>query len=481
MRLLRGVVAAACAFGVLSVRVNADPAERRSTIADQQSINLTIYNGGTSALVHDRRRIMLDAGANDIAWREVSGQLDATSAILDDVASPGSTVVREQNFSFDLLRPKAVLDAYVGKRVVVVHDKPVDGRSRSESATLLADNDGVVLAYADRIETGLYDSRLVFPSIPANLRDRPTLALRLDAATAGVHDLDLRYLTRGLGWSADYVGTVSPDETRMNVSGLVTLTNTSGTTFPNARLQLVAGRVNEAVLPGTDFQPTETYDTYTTDAPAPPRFVQQNLFEYHLYTLDRPTTVANGQTKQVAFLAAKSVPIRKTLEVRGNDAVYRNSFIDLPATLPIGVFLSFTNKDGDLGVPLPGGVFRLYTTDANGLSQYLGGETIQHTPRDQDVRLSLGNAYDMTETKTQTAFATLGPCTFASSYDVAIENAENDAHDVQVIEPLPGTWAITAESLPHVKSSASTATWTVHVAPQTTTTLTYSARVAVCP
>ncbi len=457
---------------MLSRSSGADPAERLSTTADQQSINLTIYNGASS-LVHDRRRITLGKGVNDVAWRDVSGQLDATTAILDDVTSPGATTVREQNFNFDLLRPAALLDKFVGQRVTIVHDKPVAGRPSSESAVLLADNEGVVLKYADRIETGLYDSHIVFPSIPENLRDRPTLTLQLDAAKAGAQELDLSYLTSGLGWRADYVGTVSPDEKRMDVSGLVTLTNTTGTSYPNARLQLVAGNVN-AVAPQAAML------RQIGRIAAAPAFQQENFFEYHLYTLDRPTTVANAQTKQVALLAAKSVPVRKTLELRGSDVYYRNKNADLGAKLPIAVYIGFSNKGGDLGIPLPGGIFRLYKTDTRGLAQFLGSDLIPHTPRDQDVRLHLGDSFDVTANKKQTDFVGRGNCTFDSSYDVAVSNAKDDPQDVLVVEPFPGTWSITTENVPHVKTSSATATWTLHVPARKTTTLTYSAHVALC-
>ena len=189
----------------------ADPAERLSTSADQEQINLTIYNGGTS-LIHDRRRVKLDAGTSSVAWRDVSGEMDATSAILDDLTTPGATSVIEQNFDFDLLKPSTLLDKYVGRTVTVMHDKPRPGQAASEPAKLLSDNEGPVLKYRDRIESGLYDSHIVFPAIPENLRDRPTLVLDLASEKAGTRDLDLSYLTSGLGWQADYVGVVDSGE-----------------------------------------------------------------------------------------------------------------------------------------------------------------------------------------------------------------------------------------------------------------------------
>jgi hypothetical protein len=472
-RPLCAFVAIAAGLTFVPMPSGADPSERLSTSADAERINLTIYNGGIS-LVHDRRRIALENGTNSIAWRDVSGNMDASSAILDDLTTPGATTVVEQNFDFDLLRPTALLDKYVGHQVTVVHDKSRPGEPHSENATLLSDNDGVVLKYSDRVETGLYDSHIVFPSIPENLRDRPTLVLDLASTKAGTRDLDLSYLTGGLGWHADYVGVVSPDETHMNVGGLVTLTNTTGTTFPHAHLQLVAGNVNTSSIPAPI--PYSGLRSIASVRPAE----QENFFEYHLYTFDRPTTVANAQTKQVSLLSAKNVPIKKTLELRGSESYYSNANADLGAKLKVGVYITFTNKGGDLGIPLPGGTFRLYKNDSKGTSQFLGSDAIDHTPRDQDVRLHLGDSFDVTANKKQTSFKIVGLCTYDSSYAIAVSNAKDEAQDVFVVEPLPGDWSILSENIAHQKTSSSTATWHVAVPSRKTVTLEYTAHVSFC-
>jgi hypothetical protein len=315
----------------------------------------------------------------------------------------------------------------------------------------------------------------VFPAIPENLRDRPTLVLDLASKAAGTRDLDLSYLTGGLGWYANYVGVVSPDETHMRVGGLVTLTNTTGTTYSGARLQLVAGNVNVAP---PSFAAMRTMASVAEDTYAPPQ--QENFFEYHLYTFDRPTTVANAQTKQISLLSAKNVPVRKTLELRGSASYYSNQNADLGEKLKVGVYITFRNSGGDLGVPLPGGVFRLYKNDSKGTSQFLGSDRIDHTPRDQDVRLHLGDSFDVTANKKQTDFTGLGNCTYRSSYQVAVSNAKDDAQDVLVVEPIPGTWSILSENMPHEKSSSATSTWHLRVPSRKTVTLTYAVRVSLC-
>ena len=457
-----------------AVPLGADPVERVSTLAAQQLVNVTIYNG-SMALVHDRRRVALEAGENRIAWRDVSANMDATSAILSDLTTPGAASVVEQNFNFDLLKPSTVLDKYVGRQVTVVHPHAEHGEPARETATLLSDNEGVVLQYADRVETDLGDSYIVYPAIPSDLRDRPTLVLDVQSAGAGTQTLDLAYLTGGLAWHADYVGVVAPDEKHLDLQGLVTLSNTSGTTYRDAHMQLVAGNVNTGIEP-----PQGSESSAVSDEAERRQFQQENYFEYHLYTLGRTTTIGNNQTKQVSLLAAHRVPIHKTLELRGSESYYSSADDDLGTNLKVGVYITFTNKGGDLGIPLPGGNVRLYKNDAHGTSQFLGGDTIDHTPRNEDVRLHLGDSFDVTANKKQTDFHGSGRCSFDSSYTIVVKNAKTEPVDVLVVEPIPGDWSIVAENRHHQKTSSSTATWTVHVPADSNAKLTYTAHVRVC-
>jgi hypothetical protein len=451
----------------------AETAERTSTVADRELVNLTVYNGGT-ALVHDRRHVVLDVGLNHIAWRDVSAQIDATSALLEP-AGGNAVSLLEQNFDYDLLDPSALLNRYVGKEVTVVHDPQFAGeRETRETARVLSTNGGVVLQYADRIETSVR-GHIVFPASPKNFRDQPTLVLDLESERGGMQTLDLSYLTSGLTWRADYVGVLSPDESRLALTGLVTLANTSGIGYDDARLQLVAGNVN-IVQP--DGRPNQLDSAYST-ARAPAPVQQENYFEYHLYTMPRPTTIANNQTKQLSLLSARGVPVRKTLELRGSQSYYQSAEPDLGDRLPVGVYVTFENKGGQLGIPLPGGIVRLYQNDSRGLSQFLGSDQIQHTPKNEPVRLHVGDSFDVTARKRQTDYRQQG-CTSDSSYEIVVSNAKEIDQNVLVVESIPGDWQIVRESEGHTKSSSSTANWLVHVAPGARSTLTYTAHVKWC-
>jgi hypothetical protein len=333
----------------------------------------------------------------------------------------------------------------------------------------------VVLQYADRVETGV-DGRIVFPAIPSNLRERPTLVLDVTSTTAQPQTLDLSYLTGGLSWRADYVGMVSANEDRMDLSGLVTLSNDTGTSFNNARLQLVAGNVN-VVQPPT---PNQMMTIGKVSARTSDEFAQQNFFEYHLYSLSRPTSIADKQTKQIALLSAHRIAVRKTLELRGAESYYTQAQPDLGDRLPVGVYFGFENRGGELGMPLPAGIVRLYKHDANGTSLFLGSDQIDHTPKNESVRLRLGDSFDVTARKKQTDFRErvliAGRPYDQSSYQIVLRNAKGAAVDVLIVEPVPGEWQIVDENARHVKTSASTATWTVRIPAAGSTTLTYTVR-----
>ncbi len=472
MRIASALAFCAVLMTTSGLRVTADPSEHTSTLADQKRVNVTIYNGDLS-LIHDRRHVTLSKGENPLAWRDVSAHLDGTSVLVESITRPDAVTVLEQNFDFDLLRPSALLDKAVGQEVTIVRDHPFPGQAARERARLLSTNEGIILQYADRIETSLDNGYIVYTSLPPNLRDRPTLVLDLESKLDGPQDVELSYLTSGLGWHAEYVGQVSPNDDRVDLNGLVTLTNTSGASYRNAHVQLVAGNVHVPPPPSPAQLRTiaRVSDTYAAQ--------QENFFEYHLYTLPRPTTIEENQTKQVGFMSAHNVPIHETLELRGSAYYYRGSNADLGAKLPVSAYLSFENKGGELGVPLPGGLVRLYKTDSRGISQFLGADRIDHTPRNETVRLHVGESFDVTARKKQTNFHIVSsdPAIIESSYEITLGNAKDQAVDVLVVEPIPSDWEMLSESAPHTKSSSGTASWTVHVPPNEHVTLTYSVRV----
>ena len=452
--------------------------EKLTTLGDQNEVAVTIYNNDL-ALVKDQRKVHLDAGLNRLAWRDVAARMQPETALLRNLGEAKGFGLREQHFDFDLLTPEKLLEKYVGKQVAVIKTNPATGTESRENATVLAANGGTVLKFADRIETGV-PGRLAFAALPDNLRDKPTLVMSVVNPKTRVQKLELSYLTGGLSWRADYVAQLSAQDTRLDLNGWVTLTNQSGATFPNARLQLVAGDVNRVseTLPPTAMAMRMEKNVAAEAQP----LTQENLFEYHLYTLDRPTTLAEQQTKQVALLSATNIPVRKSLELRGAEYYYQGSYGELGQKLKAAVFVEFENKGAGLGVPLPKGVMRVYKKDSAGALQFIGEDRIDHTPKNERVRLKLGEAFDVTADKKQTDFQKIAGSgrhdnVFESAYQITLKNAKSQPVTVKVFEPMPGDWQVLAESLPHTKEAAGTAMWQVPVAAEGKTVLTYRVRV----
>jgi hypothetical protein len=449
--------------------------ERRSTLDDQQSVAITIYNQDL-ALVKDARKVTLDDGTNRVALRDVSARMRPETAQLRSVSHPGSFSLLEQNFDFDLLTPAKMLEKYVGRTVRVIRTAPNTGIETTETAQVLSAASGVVLKIGDRIETGV-PGRIVYDSVPPNLRDRPTLVTELQSRRAGAQDMELSYLTGGLSWKADYVAELSADDSTLDLNGWVTLTNQSGTTYSNAKLQLVAGDVNrvrdEMRLARKEMA------LAAPAAPAAEGMSQESLFEYHLYTLGRPTTLAENQTKQVALLNAASVPVTKQLLVSGNDYYYRSSVGDIGQKLKAGVYVEFSNRETSrLGVPLPKGVVRVYKRDSAGNAQFVGEDRIDHTPKNESVRLHLGDAFDVTADKKQTDFKRREPTNkasyvFESAYEIVLKNAKSENAVVTVREPIPADWTMVSETHQHAKAAAGTAEWRINVPAGGSTTLKY--------
>jgi len=481
------LVLAAAAF--LSSLPGLAAEERRSTSADQTALAVTIYNGDM-ALVKDARRLKLGAGENLLAWREVSARMQPETALLRSLDGRKLTLL-EQNFDFDLLTPKKLLEKSVGEAVRVIRNQPVTGVEYSEQAMVLAANEGVVLRFGDRVETSI-PGRIAFANVPADLRDRPTLSMLFKTdAPAGAyrdgteHGLELSYLTGGLTWKADYVAELSAKEDSIDLNGWVTLTNTSGTAYPNARLQLVAGEVNRAQ---PERRPVPMM--LKAMAEAAPQMQEESLFEYHLYTLDRLTTLGDNQTKQVALLSAQNVEVGKQYRLVGGDWYYQgqNASLggDLGKKLKPGVFLEFANKGekGDgLGIPLPKGVVRVYKKDSAGRAQFIGEDRIDHTAKGEMVKLKLGEAFDLTADKKQTDFQKLGGGfntrggMIETAYQMEIRSAKKEPVVVTVIENVPGDWQMVQESHPHKKETANTAVWQIPVPAEGKTVLTWRVRI----
>jgi hypothetical protein len=440
-----------------------------SSAADREAVAVTVYNDDL-ALVKERRRVDLPAGLTRLSLREVAAQMRPETALLRAVSGQPLSLV-EQNFDFDLLTPQKLLEKYVGREVTVIRPHPTNDSERRERATVLAAGEGTVLRFADRIETGV-PGRLAFDSVPPNLRDRPTLSILLEAA-GGKQAVELSYLTGGISWKADYVANLSTDGKSLDLNGWVTLTNRSGAGFDHTTLQLVAGTVNRVRA--------SEQRMYAMPAPSPVAksmaATQEALMDYHLYSFERPTSIGDNQTKQLALLSASAVPVRREYLLAGNDWYYRDRYAQIGQKLKPAVFIEFDNKGGQLGKPLPGGIVRVYAKDSKGAAQFVGEDRIVHTAKNEILKLKLGEAFDITAERKQTSYKKIADNVSESSWRIELRNAKDEAVTVKVLEPMPGDWEMQQESQKSTKESARVASWSVPVPASATAVLEYSVRV----
>ena len=451
--------------------------ETASTLADQQSVAVTIYNEDL-ALIKDTRRVTLTAGTNSLALREVSGRMRPETASLRSLTHPGALSLLEQNFDFDLLTPAKLLEKYVGRDVRIIRMNPKTGVETIETATVLAANNGVVLKIGDRIETGL-PGRIVYDGVPPNLRDRPTLVTELQSGRAGSQTVELSYLSGGLAWKADYVAELNAADSALDLNGWVTLTNTSGTAYPNARLQLVAGDVNR--VRDEMRLAAKASAMRAAEAPAARQMTQESLFEYHLYTLQRPTDVLDKEQKQVTLLEAAGVGVEKKLIFAGQEYWYQSQYGDLAKNQKVSVYLDIHNSEQNhLGQPLPKGTLRVYKADKNGAKQFVGEDAIDHTPRDEKLRVKVGEAFDVVADRKQMSWNALGNCSSESAWQIDLRNHKDEDVKVEVREPTSGDWTIVNSSLPAQRDDAHTFHFDVPVPKRGATKVTYRVRVRWC-
>jgi hypothetical protein len=350
-------------------------------------LSISVYNDNL-ALVQDTRQIALPSGRSRQEFPNVSGQISPETVTL----SARDVSVVEQNFDFDLLSPSKLMEKAVGEEITLVRTNPATGAEERERARVLAVNGGVVLQIGQRIEVLRDDGlpvRVIFDKVPENLRARPTLSVTMDSSRAGTRPITLSYLTPGLAWKADYVAMFDERAGKIDVQGWITLSNSSGTTYSNASILLVAGQVQQANR-GYDGGYRPPPPPGSMRRPGTESANRERLGDFYLYPLSERTTIANAQTKQVSFLDVVGAPGRRAYEfrVQGLNTAEEAQSADT-------VLKFSTARDQGLGDALPAGTVRVYQRDARGAAQFVGENTIGHTPMGSDLGLKTGEAFDV--------------------------------------------------------------------------------------
>jgi hypothetical protein len=420
-----------------------------STLKDQQNVSVTIYNSNIG-LVKDTRLIDLKSGTHELKFMDVAAKIDPTTVHIKSLSNGAGLDVLEQNYEYDLLSPQKLLEKFVGQKVQLATINPETKKEEVVEATLLSTQGGNIFQIGDKIHVG-HPGRIVLSRIPENLISQPTLVWMLENKFSKPQKLEASYLTSGINWKADYVAVLNKLDTLTDLTGWVTIDNKSGATYQNALLKLVAGDIHRV-------QPEMKMDYARPMAAAKEvsqQFKEESFFEYHLYTLDRRTTVKDNQTKQMTLLDANQVPIKKLFIFSGSPQYYYYQMDQGSNKQKIGVFLELENtKKNNLGIPLPKGTIRVYKEDKDGSLQFVGEDRIDHTPKDEKFKIKIGEAFDVVGERVQTEYKRLGRNLFEVAFEVSLRNHKKEDIKVLVEEPIPGDWEMLSNTHSYEKLSA---------------------------
>ena len=449
----------------------------KSTQSDREDVSITVYNQNFG-LVREVRNVTLGQGRSELEFRDVAEQIQPATVNIKSLSNPNALRVLEQNYRYDLLSPQKLLEKYVGKRVKVYRYNEKTGKDEAYDADVLSVSNGTVLKINGEI-TYDFPGRFAFPEVPQNLIAKPTLVWMLDSQSPK-QKVEVTYLTQNLNWSADYVFVLNDNDTLGDLTGWVTLNNQTGTSYENAKLKLVAGDVQRLVQ--NDYAYAQKAGNYpAAAASAAPQFKEEGFFEYHLYTLDRPTTLLQNEQKQVVVLDAHGIGVNKKLLFYGQQYWYRGSYGQVMSNQKVGVYLDIENKEANhLGMPLPKGTVRVYKADKSGSKQFIGEDAIDHTPRDEKLRIKMGEAFDVVGDRKEMEWKTLGTCASESAWEITLKNHKDTATEVEDVEPVGGDWEIVNSSTPAVKKDAHTFTFTVKIPSRKEVKITYRVRIHWC-
>jgi len=449
------------------------------------ALEVTVYNSNLG-LIKETRPFTFKEGVNSVQVVDVAAQIDPTSVHFKSLTDPASVSVLEQDFRYDLISPEKILERYIGREIELQRYGLNGERTERIKGTLLSVAGGRVIRVGDKLVLHP-QGEAILPKLPDGLLTKPTLMWLLDARKAGEHQGEISYLTGGLSWNADYVLVVDKDDAKADLNAWVTVVNHSGATYKDAKMKLVAGDVHRAPTRMVDKLAAAKREAVLSASVAP--MSEQSFFEYHMYSLGRMTTLADNASKQVEMASAAGVPVRKTFTYDGVQGVQWNEFGDAAYWDPnygtssgkkVAVHFEFNNKKADgLGIPLPKGRLRVYKKDADGSLQLAGEDTLDHTPKDEKVRVKMGESFDMVGERKRVNFRSdVNNRRFEERFEITLRNHKDADAKVTVVEHLYrwSNWKVTDASAKWVKRDAQTIEFPVMVKKDGETTVTYTVK-----
>ena len=418
-----------------------------TTAGERTSVDLTVYNQNLS-LIREERTIKIPVGINRVIIPDIPATIDGTSLHFSSLTEPTSVRILEQNYQYDLVSQTKLMEKYIGKEVEFVRLNEETKKEYTVKGRLISSgfSGGLVAEINGKIEINPA-GRLVLPSLPEGLILKPQLEWLVENIKAGEHKTEISYLAGQLSWNANYVALLNKDDSKLDLTGWVTLTNNSGTSFKDAGLKLVAGDVN---IVRQEFDRARPMYELQAKA-AEPQFAQTELFEYKLYTLKRRTDLNNNETKQIELVSGRNVTSKKVFIYDGlsdqwrywyNNYSYRDQgSFGQQSNQKVGVFVTFKNDEkSGLGIPLPKGKIRVYKRDDDGKEQFIGEDLIDHTPKDEELRLYLGNAFDIVGERVQKDFKSISKRVVEETIEIKVRNHKKEAVEVQIYEH-PWRWS----------------------------------------
>jgi len=477
--------------------------------------SLTIYNQNF-AVVRERLGLDLKKGQNEVKYNDITTHLEPDSVILRDPKGKRNLQILEQNYRADPISQGLLLSLYEGKVIeFLTTDK--EGEEKIIKGKIIRSGYVPHQAGLNRYGSQYYQRQMVyahgpgtgqpiievdgklrfrlpgeplFPSLTDDTILKPTIDWKIVTDKSGKLDAELSYVTGGMSWEADYSMLAQSEGNELDMIGWVTMDNQSGRQFENARIKLMAGDVSK-------IQPEDAYrDRYggfgayeMSGAMMPPTVSEKTFDEYHLYTLNNPTTLRDRQTKQVEFVRAEGIK-SETLYVydgvkidrryRGYnpESIRNNREYGTECNPKVWVMREFENsEENNLGIPLPRGLLRFYRRDDDGQLEFTGENFIDHTPKDEKVRVYTGNAFDLVGERKRTKFkADYDDEWLDETFEIKIRNhKEKDTVEFRVVEHLYrwSSWKIVEKSQDFEKTDSQTIEFRVEVPPGEERTVTY--------
>ncbi len=424
-------------------------------------IAVTVYNSNLG-VVSETRILDFEKGIHEISFKDVPSAIDRTSVRFEVLNSNKHLSILEQNYAFDLVNSSQMYQKYIDKKIELV-----DKNGNIFSGVLLAsDRDAVTLMdESGRIKILLMNqiTEVNFPVLPEGLITRPTLFWKYQSDFNGKADCNISYQTSGMNWSAEYIGLLSGDDTKLDISGWASINNQSGKTYKDATLKLIAGDINRA---SANIISKRLEKVFSTSVDASAGFKEKSFFEYHMYTLPRKATLSDKENKQISLFEPAQTKAEKI-------------FLYKPDINPkkVEVALKFKNsKEFGLGMPLPAGRFRLFKADDDGSKILLGEDRIEHTPKDEDVTIKIGYAFDLTAEQKLVNKKRLTSNAEEQEYEIVLKNHKDEDVTIVTEKKLRGYWEIVDANFEFEKKDASTIRFTQKIAKNGSKTLKFTVR-----